>query len=98
MTVCERENCGHPLGRHMAAGGCIIEGCDCSGFHMLSDAENRAQAKAAKLTRCSGCGRRVRSGGPHGSMLDAFGHRATGIPCPRKGMGPDRAESWMPSR
>ncbi len=90
MTACERNGCGHPLGRHMACGPCIIDGCNCSGFHMLSGAEKRTAAKAAAITRCSRCARRVRPGGPHGRETN------TDEMCPRKGMGPDRAESWKP--
>ncbi len=92
MTACERDGCGHPLGRHMACGPCIIEGCDCTGFHLATAAER----KAREVTRCSGCKRRVHAGGPHGSALALHGTPLIGVPCPRKGMGPDRAESWKP--
>ncbi len=89
-AVCERDACGHALIHHEASGPCLMDGCECSGFKLLT----RAEREARKSARCSGCGQRVKSGNPHGSARDIFGKRITGRPCPRKGLGPDRPEGW----
>ncbi len=90
-TPCERDGCGHLVGHHEASGPCRVEACECHGFKLLS----RAERAERNTTRCSGCGKRVRPGGPHGCALWR-GMPDPGVPCPRKGMGPDRLESWKP--
>lgn len=93
MTACGRDNCGHAVAHHEVSGGCLVEGCGCSGFKVLTAAER----KGREITRCSGCGQRVQASGPHGSALNDFGRRRVGVPCPRKGLGADREERWKPS-
>lgn len=86
MTACERDNCGHQVNQHEASGPCLVDGCRCPGFALFT----RAQRKAREITRCSGCGRRVRRFGPHGRVET----KGTWHDCPRKGLEPDRREDW----